>query len=169
MGAALLLMLCSATPPVPEGRGESLVPPSVHLVDGIDRERELDRQIYDLNTRIRAISTDWPPLALGLSFAGYIFAPFLLIGAPFLLISTFAFPGSNVFFVIGVATLITGIVGLGCLIAGILTGVSSQADNNAERERLLDERRQLEEELKILRRSRGEEVHAPVFLTIAEF
>ncbi|MFZ5471703.1 MAG: hypothetical protein ACOZIN_19930 [Myxococcota bacterium] len=115
------------------------------------RQAELERKISDLNTQIRAANTDWPPLSLAAAYAGYVLSPLVLIGGAFTAIALAA--GSQTAFLLplGVGVLVVGLAGVVFLIAGVVTGLDASSDAKAERQRLLDERSAVEEELRRLR------------------
>jgi hypothetical protein len=119
------------------------------------RIRELSREVELINSQLRTLNTNWPTGALLLSYAGYVLAPSLLVGVPMLVIGLVTGVAELVPFLITVGTVLTVVGGVGAvlLIAGLVSGFNATTEARAERERLIQRRIQLEDELRELRRS----------------
>lgn len=137
-------LLAQASPETPP-------PPLVSAPD--TRIRELTARVDELNERIRTLNTDWPLSSVVMTYTGYVFAPFLLVGLPLAIIglaSTAEF--ASTLATIGLVTTAVGGVGAVLLIAGIVTGINASQGPRAERQQLIRERTRLEDELRALKR-----------------
>jgi hypothetical protein len=137
-------LLAQASPEAPP-------PPLVSAPDA--RIHELTARVAELNERIRTLNTDWPLSSVAMTYTGYVFAPFLLIGLPLTivgLVSTAEF--ASTLATIGLVTTAVGGVGVVLLIAGIVTGINASQGPRAERQQLIRERTRLEDELRALKR-----------------
>lgn len=125
-----------------------------------DREariRALTREVEDLNARLRQTSSNWPVGALVMSYAGYVLSPLLLVGVPVLVIGLAAGTQSALTIAaVGAALTVLGGGGVALLIVGLVTGMEASERSKAERNALILERGQLEDELRELKRSRPE-------------
>ncbi len=158
-------------------------PSKVRLLAQADatREAELEGKLTELNGRIRNMSTDVPVASLILGYAGYVLAPFILIGLPVMAIGLIGSAAGGAalapVFLVGVALTAVGAIGVGLLIYGIVTGVNRQAALKEERQKLINERDGYQRELDALKRQRGAQVRAqpvlppsqPALVTIARF
>jgi hypothetical protein len=116
------------------------------------RRQELRRRINELTTETRGMKTDFPVGALMLSYVGYVFAPFLLIGLFVTAIAPFI-GGSTL--LVGLALTALGVGGVVALVVGLTSGFKAQEEMRARRDALVNERLRLEEELKSLPPSSG--------------
>lgn len=125
-----------------------------------DREariRALTREVEELNARLRQTSSNWPIGAIVMSYAGYVLSPLLLVGVPVLVIGLAAGTQSALTIAaVGAALTVLGGGGVALLIVGIVTGLEASERSKAERNELILERGQLEDELRELKRSRPE-------------
>jgi hypothetical protein len=125
-----------------------------------DREariRELTREVDDLNARLRKTSSNWPIGSLAMTYAGYVLSPLLLVGVPLLI---FGLASSTQYALtlaaVGAGLSVLGGGGVVLLIVGIVSGMEASERSKAEREELIRQRGQLEDELRELKRSRPE-------------
>ncbi|HSP81461.1 MAG TPA: hypothetical protein VLQ93_23285 [Myxococcaceae bacterium] len=123
-----------------------------------ERIRELTREVDALNQRLRGLSSNWPTSSLLMSYAGYVLAPLLLPGIP-LLIAGLALATEFATVLVTVGAVLTGVGGAGValLVVGLVTGFNAVAEARSERERLIQERSRLEDELRELKSAGSEE------------
>lgn len=122
-----------------------------------ERMRELTREVEDLNLRLRAINVNPPLGSVVMAYAGYILAPMLLIGLPVLLVGLAAVtPYTGALIGVGAGLTVVGTGGVVLLVSGIVSSISATEAARAEREELIRQRGQLEDELRELKRARQE-------------
>lgn len=145
-------LLAQTSPEVGSEPGLGTQPPPL-VAAPEEHIRELTLRINDLNDRIRAINTDWPLSSVVMLYAGYSTAPLILVGLPLLVFGLTSSVGSaGTIVAIGAAITAVGTLGIGLLIAGVVTGLHSADAPRAEKAALISERTRLEDELRELKR-----------------
>ena len=165
-------------------------PPSLHLLDRppragmllgqasvtapIGREQELQRDIDDLNGRIRDLKTDWPLGAIIGAYFGFSAAAAIPVGLIITLIGVLAASaGGGILLIIGLIVTGVGVAGLVVGIMSVVSGGAAQEAAKRERGELVRQREALERELKGLRQgAQGVErlpATPPTMLTLAAF
>ncbi|WP_426757143.1 hypothetical protein [Myxococcus sp. Y35] len=114
------------------------------------RVRELTRQISRLQSEIRTVDTNWPTGSLIMAYSGYVLSPLLLLGVPLIILglNTSNDDDKGVLVALGAGLTVGGAAGVGLLIAGVATGSKRAAVNRAYRESLVNQRIELEDELR---------------------
>ncbi|MCA3013357.1 MAG: hypothetical protein INH41_13300 [Myxococcaceae bacterium] len=143
--AATLLTQADLPPPPP-------LPP-----DPADATSAVRAEIDDISARlIKLPSRFWPSYSVGLTIAGGV--ALAVGGIGILLLSWAAMP---------VELIVVAAVGLVLLVVGVATGVTTVATADAERQRLLERREVLEEQLRTLRGAGREAL--PPLVELARF
>ncbi|AKQ69005.1 hypothetical protein A176_005917 [Myxococcus hansupus] len=124
--------------------------PALRQEDLDARARELTLRISKLQSEIRTIDTNWPTGSMVMAYSGYVLAPLLLLGIPLIIygVSTSNEDNRGALVALGTGLSVGGAAGVGLLVAGIITGSRGAAVNRAHREQLVNERIQLEDELR---------------------
>ncbi len=124
--------------------------PALRQEDLDARARELTLRISKLQSEIRTIDTNWPTGSLVMAYSGYVLAPLLLLGIPLIIygVSTSNDDNRGALVALGTGLSVGGAAGVGLLIAGITHGSRRAAVNRAHREQLVNERIELEDELR---------------------
>lgn len=151
-----LLAQLDAPPPMPEASPTPM--------------GDLEMRINSLNNQIRLTQMGWPGGSIAMTVVGFVVSS-MLLPAMFVWLFAGIAGGSSL---VGVAAALTviGVVGLAVAIAGIITGVSSQANAKTHRDELVLEREQLERQLRAARTgdySVERLSPAPALITLAQF
>ena len=153
---ALVLVIALAVeplPPVPEVL--PIPPPPRGDVTAMRLELEA------LNTRIRTMNTDWPLGSAAALYAGItVGSTALLVEGMLLLLATVSTRtrppvGAHA------GALVTATMGFTAAVVGVITGLNSATPARAEKARLVDERRALENELRTVERAAPVQVELP--------
>jgi hypothetical protein len=108
---------------------------------------ELLQQIDDLNMQARAINVQTPALSVILSWVGGTLAPSLVA---WIILKYVVTVPADVFATVGPTLLIVGLVGVGCLVTSVVFGLIWTSVMRQRRDRIVEQRRALEAELKQL-------------------
>jgi|GEM_PF-2116317 hypothetical protein len=142
----------TAPPAVPS------VPPDAPRMDADleARIQELTSQVGLLQSEIRSIDVNFPTGSLVMAYFGYVLSPLLLIGVPLLIIGLDESDDDDRAILVGVGTglTVTGAVGVGLLVGGLVTGSRKSSANRTRREELIRERIRMEDELRDLKTRR---------------
>ncbi|MFP2934292.1 hypothetical protein ACLESO_56075 [Pyxidicoccus sp. 3LG] len=158
-GRHLSARLLVAQAPTESPPDAPVPPPSA----GVPMDAELDARIRELTTQvallqseIRAIDTNWPIGSVVMAYAGYILAPLLLVGVPLIIIGLGESDEDDRATLVGLGAgaSVGGAVGVGLLIAGLVSGSREANVNRVRREELIRERIRLEDELRDLKSRR---------------
>lgn len=168
---ALTLTSASLTDSPTSARCEScsLIAQATSSASNLEARRlELRRRIDDLGAETRSMKTDFPIGSLVLAYAGYVFAPFLLLGVPLIAVAPVL---GGTALAIGIALTAVGAAGVVALILGLTSGFKAQEELRARRDSLVKERLRLEDELKSLPSRSGDLSPTPpqVTLTLLTF
>jgi hypothetical protein len=120
------------------------------------RIRELTTQVGLLQSEIRSIDVNFPIGSLVMAYFGYVLTPLALIGIPLIIIGADAdnVDDRDTLVHLGTGLTVAGAVGVGLLIAGLVTGYQESNVNRARREELVRERIRLEDDLRDLKARR---------------
>ncbi len=113
------------------------------------REAQLQSEIDGINTQLRGLKADWPTASVVMAYLGWSVSPIALIGL--LVLALGAGTGVGVITLVGVVMLVIGLGGVALGIIGVVTGIAGQNAAKAERDELIQQRGELERELKGLR------------------
>ena len=113
------------------------------------REAQLQSEIDAINTQLRGLKADWPTASVVMAYLGWSVSPIALIGL--LVLALGAGTGIAVVTLVGVVMLVIGLGGVALGIIGIVTGIAGQSAAKAERDALIQQRGELERELKGLK------------------
>lgn len=122
----------------------------------------LELQLEELNTRLRTLNTDWPFGSAVATYVGASVLPAALLAEGMLLLMS-SVGGSRFNFIppaAHIATLSVAGAALVSLVAGVATGVAISGPAREEKARLLEERKELEEHLRQMRRAAPVQVQA---------
>ncbi|WP_164008085.1 hypothetical protein [Pyxidicoccus trucidator] len=142
-----------AAPPAPPSE-----PPAAPQMDPEleARIQDLTSQVGLLQSEIRSIDVNFPIGSLVMAYFGYVLSPLLLIGIPLIIIGLNADDSDDRSTLVGLGTglSVTGAVGVGLLVGGLVTGSRESSANRARREELIRERIRLEDDLRDLKTRR---------------
>jgi hypothetical protein len=120
------------------------------------RIRELNREVEEINARLRMTSSNWPVGAIAMTYAGYVLSPLLLVGVPVLIYGLAVgtqYAYALTITAVGAALTVLGGGGVALLIMGIVSGLEASERSKAERNELILKRSRLEDELRELKHS----------------
>ena len=120
------------------------------------RIRELTSQVGLLQSEIRSIDVNFPIGSLVMAYFGYVLSPLVLVGIPLLIIGLGEEDDDDRAALVawGTGLTVTGAVGVGLLITGLVTGSQESNEKRARREELIRERIRLEDDLRDLKARR---------------
>ncbi|MFP2906286.1 hypothetical protein ACLESD_14710 [Pyxidicoccus sp. 3LFB2] len=141
-----------AAPPAPPSQ------PSAPLMDADleARIQELTSQVGLLQSEIRSIDVNFPIGSLVMAYFGYVLTPLLLIGIPLIIVGLGESDDDDQATLVGIGTglTVTGAVGVGLLVGGLITGSRASSANRLRREELIRERIRMEDDLRDLKARR---------------
>ncbi len=140
----------------PEAPSAPPAAPSVDAAELDARIRELTSQVGLLQSEIRSIDVNFPIGSLVMAYFGYVLTPLVLIGIPLIIIGLDAdnVDDRDLLVNLGTGLTVAGAVGVGLLVAGLVTGSRESNANRAQREELVRERIRMEDELRELKARR---------------
>lgn len=156
------LLVAQAPPDAAPGSAPETAPPSepsaAPLMDAAleSRIRELTSQVGLLQSEIRSIDVNFPIGSLVMAYFGYVLTPLLLIGIPLIIVGLGESDDEDRSTLVGIGTglTVTGAVGVGLLVGGLVSGSRASSANRTRREELIRERIRMEDELRDLKSRR---------------